>query len=113
MFSSCASVEQGGMIISLAKMAIAGKLGANINIENINKNLSSEQILYSESQSRFIVAINPELKEEFEKEMQNHQTKQIGKVTEKDFVIKNKDEKLIETDVDNLEKIYKKRFRDY
>ncbi|MBU1201993.1 MAG: phosphoribosylformylglycinamidine synthase [Nanoarchaeota archaeon] len=115
LFSSCASVGQGGILITLAKMAIAGSLGAKIDVQKIpNDNLPIEKILYSESQSRFIVTIDPENEKSFEKEMNGFVAARIGVVKEgTGFVINNGDENIIDTNVKHLERIYKERFEDY
>ena len=114
LLSSCASVEKGGLLIALAKMSIAGQLGTEIDIEKApNENLPIEKIFYSETQSRFIVAINPKNKEKFEKAMKGFDFAEIGVVKNNDkFIIKNK-EKIINTNVKDLDKIYRERFKDF
>ncbi|ABR55081.1 Phosphoribosylformylglycinamidine synthase [Methanococcus vannielii SB] len=112
--SSCASVTLGGILITLSKMAIAGKLGAVIDSAVIpNESLSLEKILYSETQSRFIVTVAPENEKEFEKLMEEFEIQKIGKVTEKDFVVKHKNEIIINTSLERMEEVYKKRFKDF
>ncbi len=115
MFSACAPVNQGGLLITLAKMAIAGQLGAETDLSKApNDNLPIEKIFYSESQSRFIVTINPKDQDEFVKAMSDFDIAKIGTVKEdNEFIINNKEEQVIKTDIEKLEKIYKKRFEDY
>jgi len=108
--SSCASVNQGGLLITLAKMAIAGQLGAEIDITKApNLDLPIEKICYSESQSRFIITSDPKNRQEFEELMQNFVFAQIGEVKSNEFIVNE----IIKTDVKKLEQIYKERFKDF
>jgi phosphoribosylformylglycinamidine synthase len=110
MFSACASVNHGGLLITLAKMAIAGQLGAEIDITKTpNLDLPMEKLCYSESQSRFIVTINPKNKGAFEKAIQNFVFAEIGVVKNQEFIVNE----IIKTDVKKLEHIYKERFKEY
>ena len=114
--SSCASIEKGGLLIALAKMSIAGQLGAEIDIAKtpVEEKLSFEKICYSESQSRFIITINPENKQNFEKEMEEFDIAEIGIVKNDDkFIVQHNDEKIINTDIKNMDKIYRERFKEY
>ncbi|MBW2992051.1 phosphoribosylformylglycinamidine synthase [Candidatus Woesearchaeota archaeon] len=112
MLSACASVNQG-LLITLAKMSIAGQLGVEADIRDI-ADLSAEKIFYSESQSRFIVTIDPKDKEKFEEEMDSFDITQIGVVKDSNkFIIKNSKEQIISSDIKQLEDIYKERFKEF
>lgn len=114
--SACASIERGGLAITLAKMSIAGQLGAEININEvpIEKELPTEKILFSESQSRFIITIDPKNKNQFENLLKEFDIAEIGKVNENNiFLIKNNDQEIINSKIENLTKIYKKKFKNY
>lgn len=113
MLSSCAPINQGGLLITLAKMAIAGKLGVDADMSKI-ANLPVEKIFYSESQSRFIVIIDPKNQEDFENSMKDFKITQIGVVKDNnDFIIKHNEKEIINTNIEKLNTIYKKRFEDY
>lgn len=113
--NSCYSIANGGIIIGLAKKAISGKLGAEINLNNFNeiKNniLSKEKLLYSETQSRFIVSIDKKNKEIFEKKINeiNENLTFIGIVKSDKLIVDD----LINLKINELELNYKKRFEDY
>ena len=114
LLSACSSVGAGGIAMTLAKMAIAGQKGASIDISKIpSDDLSPEKILYSESQSRFIVSINPENKKAFENEMNDFSITRIGIVKNNKFKIKNKNKTMINITISDLDKIYRARFRDF
>ena len=115
LLSSCASVGWGGFLIALAKMSIAGLLGVEVDINKIpNESLSIEKIFYSESQSRFIVAVDPKNAREFEKLLSGFVFASIGILKDDGrFIIKKNDAEIISSDVKRLEAVYKKRFKDF
>jgi phosphoribosylformylglycinamidine synthase len=78
LMASAISVEAGGIAAALAKMAVAGKLGLQISLEGLSEN--DTIALFSESQGRFIVTVNPELKDQFEANFGGSYIKQIGEV---------------------------------
>ncbi|MDK2820788.1 MAG: phosphoribosylformylglycinamidine synthase subunit PurL [Clostridia bacterium] len=51
---------EGGLAITLAESAIAGKLGARVNLDS---SLRPDYLLFSESQSRILLAVPPAAKE--------------------------------------------------
>ncbi|MBW2996209.1 phosphoribosylformylglycinamidine synthase [Candidatus Woesearchaeota archaeon] len=110
MFSACASVGKGGLLITLARMAIAGQLGVDVDVSGVAE-LPVERIFYSESQSRFIVTIDPKNKKEFEEAMD---AIEIGVVNDNgSVVVKNSGDEVISSDVEELGRIYRERFKDY
>lgn len=115
LLSACASVGQGGLVVALAKMAVAGGLGAEADIGKVpNDGLAAEKIMYSETQSRFIVTIDPENREEFEKLMDGFAFAQVGAVNEDSlFTVKENEKKVISSNVGRLEQVYKRRFKDF
>ena len=114
MFSACTSICEGGFAMALAKMSIAGRLGVECNLSLVpNEDLSVEKIMYSETQSRFIVTVDPARKEEFENSMSEFEIGEVGVVTERGFVLSHNDEEVISKNVPELDEIYKKRFKDF
>jgi phosphoribosylformylglycinamidine synthase subunit PurSL len=115
LLSACAAVNKGGIAITLAKMAIAGMLGVEINIADVpNNKLPSKKILYSESQSRFIVTVAKDNIGKFEEEMSGFTFAKIGAVTDNNSLhISNGASTIIKIDIKKLEEVYKKRFKDY
>ena len=75
--------------------------------------LSSEKKFYSESQSRFVVSIDPANKEVFKKSMQGFSIKNIGEVKEDETFTVKDSETVISTAVEEMGKHYKQRFKDY
>jgi phosphoribosylformylglycinamidine synthase len=112
--SSAHAVAKGGLAIHLAMVAMAGELGMEIHIGKAPAlpGLSSAQILYSESAGRFVVTVNPERKESFEKLFESKPIACIGSVTEtpRFKVQRGKGELIIDEDVSDLKKAWNSRF---
>ena len=114
--SSSISINIGGLATALAKSAIAGMLGMEVDLKKVPGKFKRDDYgLYSESQGRIIVTISPHHKEELEKIMKNNPIRRIGKVSDNGkFTIKGKSGKtIIDTDINKLLKAYKSTFRNY
>ncbi len=117
LIASSISVNHGGIGVALAKKCIAGKLGANVDLSRLKKSgdLSRDDFaLFSESQSRIVITINPKNKERFEEIFEEINLSQIGEVTENNLIINGlNQEKIIDVDINTLEEKYKSRFKEY
>jgi len=114
--ASAQSVNRGGLMVALAKTALGGKLGMNISLEKISGNtLRDDSALYSESQGRFVITINPSYKERFEKIMSRNSFAQVGSVLEDEkFIVKNKlGRNIIDTNIGIMMNSYKSTFAGY
>jgi phosphoribosylformylglycinamidine synthase len=94
-------------------MAFAGGLGIEADLRGLPKSddcFRTDAQLFSESNSRYIVEVEPENYDAFAKLMLNLPFGQIGKVTdEKRLIIKVEDGKIvIETDLDSLKQAWQK-----
>ena len=66
--ASAIGVGRGGLAVALAKSAIAGQLGAKIDVKNLPGNAKlDDAVLFSESQGRMLVSVRPESKVVFER----------------------------------------------
>lgn len=81
-FSAVHSVGTGGIGFGLAKMAMAGELGAEIDLGMIptEEELKIQELLFSETQSRLIVTVAPENTKKFEEIFGYEDFALIGKV---------------------------------
>ena len=116
LISSSISLTRGGLGIGLAKMSIAGKLGIKVSLKNLSKKLIRDDYsLFSESQGRILVTINPKNKKIFEKTFKNNYFKLIGKVTkDSKLVISGSNNKtLVNLNIDKIEKAYKLTFKNF
>ena len=113
-FSACSSIEKGGLLTAVAKMSIAGCWGVEIDLINIpGEDLPFEKKCYSESQSRFIVSIDPTKKESFENGLQDFEVKKIGEVKEDMIFMVKGSGTTISTTVEEMNRHYKQRFGGY
>lgn len=115
--ASAHAVSRGGLGVHLAEVAIAGKLGMNIDLNLVPSSLErSDKILYSESAGRFIVTIDPRHRRRFEEIMEDFwpDCAYVGHVTDNDafYVTSRTGETIIDVKVGELEKSYKKTFGD-
>jgi len=101
----------GGLGIALAKTAFAGGYGMDIELTKVpyEGKKRDDFILYSQSNSRFIITVSTEKKEEFERIMGDNIYSQIGIVIQdKRLKIKGLNGKyMIDSDLDNLKKAWK------
>ena len=109
LLASSIHVDRGGIGVAIAKSVIAGQIGAGIEIKHEGR---LDFYLFSESQSRFIVSINPENKEVFEKLFSDSTL--IGSVTEDDKLsIKANNEQVISSTIKDITDSYKVTFKDF
>jgi phosphoribosylformylglycinamidine synthase len=82
---ACHDCSEGGLGVAVAEMAFAGGLGANIHLQMVPQGESiarDDFILFSESNSRFLVEVAQENKDEFEAVMRGISCAAIGRVTD-------------------------------
>lgn len=116
LIASAISITRGGLGVALVKTSLAGKLGIEVSLNNLPGQVSRNDFaLFSESQGRFLVTVNPKNKKTFEKIMKENQFKQIGQVTDNQkFIIKGLDNKMIvNLSLEKIEKAYKSMFKDF
>lgn len=85
--SSCHDLSEGGFGVALAEMAFAGGLGAHVSLRRVPQVggiQRDDYLLFSESNSRFIVEIAPENQREFELMMGATTLNLIGEITNDD-----------------------------
>lgn len=80
---SCHDVSEGGLAVALAEMAFSGALGARVDIDSISMEepMDPLAILFSESNSRFVVEVEPSSRGEFEAHFSAVPIAAIGAVT--------------------------------
>ena len=84
LIASCHDCSDGGIGICLAEKAFSGGLGMEIDLSGILQEGIErlDYLLFSESQSRFVVTVRPEKKAEFEAIMADTAFSLIGEVTD-------------------------------
>ncbi|HVO64934.1 MAG TPA: AIR synthase-related protein [Syntrophales bacterium] len=104
--ASCHDCSDGGLGVTLAESAFAGGLGMSIDLalvpsSGINRD---DTLLFSESQSRFVVTISPAAKESFEEMMRETVFDQVGTVSTERFLKMDgiRGNRIIEEDIRDL-----------
>jgi phosphoribosylformylglycinamidine synthase len=87
--ASCHDCSDGGLGVALAETAFAGGLGMKIGLaavprEDIERD---DFLLFSESQSRFVVTVHPDKEEAFSAALKGTTLARIGLVTEEPILI--------------------------
>ena len=85
---ACHDLSEGGLAVSLAEMAFAGHLGVHVDVGTVlqKSELKMADILFSESNSRFLIEVAADAGAEFE-QILGEDCLAIGRVTESDKVL--------------------------
>ena len=80
--ASCHDCADGGLGVALAETAFSGELGIAVELSLVPREGADrdDTVLFSESQSRFVVTVHPEQKAKFEKIMKGNTFARIGTV---------------------------------
>ena len=110
---SCHDCSEGGLAVAIAEMAFAGGLGIEADLRALPKApdcIRTDTQLFSESNSRYIVEVEPEKYDAFAKMMLNLPFGQVAKVTDgKSLIIKDMNGKsVIDLDLDLMKQTWQK-----
>jgi len=116
---SCHDCSEGGIAVSLAEMAFSGGLGLEVFLgevvvdERLSSQKRDDRILFSESNTRFIVEIRKKDKKSFESIMRGLPIGLIGCVSDKrDFRVYGlSNKKIIDVDISLLKKTWQRTLR--
>ena len=112
---ACHDCSEGGIGVASAEMAFAGGYGMRINLGNVPKEGidRNDTILFSESNTRFIVEVSKKSQAEFEKIMDGVTIAVIGEVTqEKVFNVYGQNgELVVSADIADLKSAWQSTFR--
>ncbi|MBN1383385.1 MAG: phosphoribosylformylglycinamidine synthase subunit PurL [Elusimicrobia bacterium] len=110
--SSCHDCSEGGLAVACSEMCFSGEFGMEIDLRNVpvSGRINDETILFSETNSRFIVEVKKEKEQEFKKILQEINFAKIGTVIKnKKFNIKGIDGKeVIDADIFELKECWQK-----
>jgi len=116
LIASAISVGRGGIGVALTKIALGGMLGMEISLDAIpGKTRRDDFKLFSESQGRILVTINPKNKNKFERIIKGNIFAKIGKVTFNNAILVygENHRKIINLDLKTAVKAYKSTFKNY
>jgi phosphoribosylformylglycinamidine synthase II len=106
--------SEGGIAVAIAEMAIGGRKGAEINVSLVptEGNLRSDEILFSESNSRFVVEIQKEKQHQFKKILADIPHRAIGFVADLGMLtLREGKRKLLCLGTEKMATAWKKRVR--
>jgi phosphoribosylformylglycinamidine synthase len=109
---ACHDLSEGGLGVAAAEMMFSGDKGVTLDLSNVNREdlERNDLILFSESNSRFVVEVSSSKREEFEKTMNGLPISLIGRVDSKnEFVVKGIDgTPVIQTSLKRLREAWKR-----
>jgi phosphoribosylformylglycinamidine synthase len=111
---SCHDCSEGGIGVAAAEMSFAGNLGMKIELKKVpNSGLNkNDKILFSESNSRFLVEVDKNKEKEFEKVMKGNVFAKIGEVTaDRKLIVNGLNERpVVKENINELKKVWKSTF---
>ncbi len=109
LISSAMAVGYGGLGVVLAKKAIAGGFGLDIDLSSFD--IRADKMLFSESTGRIVVTVSPKNKKNFERNFKNFEDcHYIGNVAySENLFIRG----VLKLDIKTLDEAYKATLRDY
>jgi phosphoribosylformylglycinamidine synthase len=86
---SCHDLSEGGLAVAAAEMAFAGGYGLELDLAKVpGKELErNDFVLFSESNSRFLLEVEERDRQNFEALMKGKTCKKIGKVTKEERLV--------------------------
>ena len=114
--ASAQSIHRGGLAVALAKTAMGGLQGMDIYLPQVPNHTDRDDFtLYSESQGRIIVTVNPDHTRDFESLMSGNIVSKIGTVRndEKFRIIGRNGDNVVDSEIPKMLESYKSTFRGY
>ncbi|RKY04628.1 phosphoribosylformylglycinamidine synthase subunit PurL [Candidatus Poribacteria bacterium] len=112
---ACHDCSEGGIGVAAAEMAFAGGYGMEIDLKGVplgEEIKRDDFVLFSESNSRFIVEVAPENRQKFEEVLKDVPFGLIGRVREDTrFLVRGRDGRiLVDADIRELKRAWKSTF---
>lgn len=96
---ACHDLSEGGLAVCLAEMSFAGQLGLDVDISgpSADSGLNHAELLFSESNSRFVVEVSAGREAEFEKMLSGVACYRLGQTKDSDLcTVRSGESKLID-----------------
>lgn len=105
---ACHDLSEGGLALSLGEMSLSGNIGVEIDIENIpflDQEKRYDTVLFSESNTRFLVEVRKQDAAELVRLFHNLPITRIGQTVEDDYLrIRSNERKLVDLPLSVLRK---------
>jgi phosphoribosylformylglycinamidine synthase len=114
--AACHDLSEGGIGVAAAEMAFAGGLGITVYLKNVPLGEPIDRddfVLFSESNSRFLVEVDPKNKKDFAKALAGVAFAEIGRIIDakKLEVYDRKDNIIVNADISELKEAWQKPLR--
>jgi len=113
--ASCHDCSDGGLGVALAETTFAGALGMEVDLRKVPSSGvdRNDVLLFSESQSRFVVTVHPENQAAFEDSLKGNRFAEVGKITEgRTFEVVGLSEKVVvQADIFDLKETWQRPLR--
>jgi phosphoribosylformylglycinamidine synthase subunit PurSL len=106
---SCHDCSDGGFAVALMEMALGGGMGADVFLDRMGcPDCSVENLLFSESQGRFIIEVDVSRRDIFEKIMKGMEIAEVGRVLETNRVeCSYRGKKIFSLDIEEAERVWR------
>jgi len=109
---SCHDLSEGGLAIAVAEMSISGGYGIDLYLKSVPRTMGIDRndfLLFSESNSRFLVEVPEKHREDFERLMSGSVYAAVGRVKREDYlsVFGLDDEKVVDVSLTELRNHWK------
>ncbi|MBI4068187.1 phosphoribosylformylglycinamidine synthase, partial [Candidatus Kaiserbacteria bacterium] len=112
--ASAIGVGRGGLAVALAKSAVAGQLGASVDLSKVPGNARrADSILFSESQGRMLLSVRRSAQKEFEKLFRSVPLSLIGEVIQAHEVSLTLPNEKVELLLSALSESYRSFFKEW
>jgi phosphoribosylformylglycinamidine synthase len=111
---ACHDLSEGGLAVAAAEMAFAGGLGAKIDVQRMptGDSFDSTELLFSESNTRFLCEVDPKHAAQFERAFQDAPFGRLGQVTADTRLLINDGERaLVDADSNELKRAWQSTLR--
>ena len=115
LIKSCHDLSEGGLAVAAAEMAFAGGYGTELFLKKVPRSkdvMRNDYVLFSESNSRFLVEVSEKQREDFEASMKNVDYAVVGKIQgDTRFLVYGLDGKVVvDTSTDELRQAWGSTF---
>lgn len=97
LIKACHDISEGGLAIAISEMAFGGEIGASIDIDKVKivGKLTPAEILFSQSNGRFIVEIDPKDEEKLRAVLKDSDFSEIGKLGGSNLTFESRKNKIL------------------
>lgn len=110
---ACHDLSEGGLAVAAAEMAFAGDVGLDIDAREMpGSRMRDDHLLFSESNSRFLVEVERNNAEKFERVMDGSSYARIGSTTRaRELVIRCGSKEMVRSPLSTLKEAWQKTLR--